>query len=59
MLEQFVKSCALGEGLTLEQSVPEGLRPVGRTHIEEIHGELSPVGGTPCWNGEECEESSP
>jgi len=47
---------------TLEQSVPEGLcpmegthleqfvkscSPVGRTHIGAVHGELSPVGGTP------------
>ncbi|GAB0187278.1 hypothetical protein GRJ2_001193100 [Grus japonensis] len=51
-------------GPTLEQSVPEGLhlmeethagavheelQPVGRTHIE-VHGGLSPMGGTPCWS---------
>ncbi|KAK4831704.1 hypothetical protein QYF61_018756, partial [Mycteria americana] len=49
----------------LEQSVPEGLhplerthagavreelQPVGRTHIGEVHGGLSPVGGTPRWS---------
>ena len=46
----------------LGQSVPEGLHPVegthagavceelqliGRTHVGEVHGGLSPVGGTP------------
>jgi len=49
----------------LEQSVPEGLHPMGRTHAgavhEELHpigithvgevcGELCPVGGTSCWS---------
>ena len=34
----------------LEQSVPEGLQPVGRTHVGEVHEELSPVGGTPRWS---------
>ena len=34
----------------LEQSVPEELQPVGRTHVGEVHGELSPVGGTPRWS---------
>jgi len=52
-------------GPTLEQPVPEGLDPVGRTHAgavcEELHaggrthigevcGELSPVRGTSCWS---------
>jgi len=30
----------------LEQPVPEGLHPVGRTHIGAASGELSPVRGT-------------
>ena len=48
---------------TLEQAVPEGLQPTGRTHTGAVHEELqpvgrthvgevreglSPVGGTPC-----------
>ena len=52
-------------GPTLEQPVPEGLHPVegiysgvvhgelqlvGRTHTGEVHGGLSPVGGTPHWS---------
>jgi len=51
----------------LEQSVPEGLhpmerthagavhqelQPVGRTHVGEVHGGLSSVGGTPCQSRE-------
>ena len=43
---------------TLEQSVPEELhpweglmlQPVGRTHAGEVHAELPPMGGTPCWS---------
>ncbi|GAB0195076.1 F-box only protein 31 [Grus japonensis] len=31
-------------------AVCEELQPMGRTHTEEIHGGLSPVGGTPCWS---------
>ena len=34
----------------LEQSVPEGLQPVGRTHAGAVCGGLSPMGGTPCWS---------
>ncbi|PKU45188.1 hypothetical protein llap_4489 [Limosa lapponica baueri] len=34
------------EGPMLEQSVPEGLHPVERTHAEEVHEELQPVGRT-------------
>jgi len=49
----------------LDQSVPEGLhpmershtgrvreemQPVGRTQDGAVCGELSPVGGTPCWS---------
>ncbi|GAB0189090.1 AN1-type zinc finger protein 5-like [Grus japonensis] len=29
-------------------AVPEGLQPVGRTHIGEVCGGLSPMRGTPC-----------
>jgi len=61
-------------GPTLEQPVFEGLhpmegthtgavreelQPVGRTHISEVHGRLSPMRGSSCWSREECEESSP
>ncbi|GAB0183427.1 hypothetical protein GRJ2_000808000 [Grus japonensis] len=50
---------------TLEQSAPEGLRfvegthagavheelqPMGRTHVGEVCGGLSAMGGTPCWS---------
>ncbi|GAB0208343.1 zinc finger and BTB domain-containing protein 5 [Grus japonensis] len=35
---------------TLEQFAPEGLHPVGETHIGAVREELSPVRGTPCWN---------
>jgi len=34
----------------LEQPVPEGLHPVGRTHAGEVHGELSLMGGTTGWS---------
>jgi len=34
----------------LEQSFPEGLQPMGRTHIGEVHGRLSPVRVTPHWS---------
>jgi len=37
-------------GSMLDQSVPEGLHPVGRTHVAVVHGGLSPVGGTPLWS---------
>ena len=31
-------------------AVHEGLQPVGRTHIGEVRGELSPVRGTSRWS---------
>ena len=31
-------------------AVCEELQPVGRTHVGEVRGELSPVGGTSCWS---------
>lgn len=30
--------------------VSEELQPVGRIDVEEVNGELSPVGGTPRWS---------
>jgi len=41
----------------LEQPVPEGLHPVGRTHAGVVHEELQPVGRTHV--GEVCGELSP
>jgi len=56
---------------TLKQSVPEGLcpvgmtdagavleeqQPMGRTNVEEHCEGLSPMGGTPCWEEEQCDE---
>ncbi|GAB0188393.1 hypothetical protein GRJ2_001304600 [Grus japonensis] len=35
---------------TLEQFAPEGLHPVGETHVGEVREGLSPVRGTPCWS---------
>ncbi|KAK4832383.1 hypothetical protein QYF61_022238 [Mycteria americana] len=58
-------------GLMLEQSVPEGLHPIGRTHagavleelqpmgrthVGEVRGGLSPLGGTPRSSREKREE---
>jgi len=31
-------------------AVSEELQPMGRTHIGEFHGRLSPVDATPCWS---------
>jgi len=33
---------------THTEAVHEELQPMGMTHVGEIIGELSPVGGTPC-----------
>ncbi|GAB0203570.1 EH domain-containing protein 4 [Grus japonensis] len=35
---------------TLEQSAPEGLHPMGETHVGEVGEGLSPMRGTPCWS---------
>ena len=43
----------------LEQSVPEGLQPIERTHTGAVHGELSPVGETPMLEQGKSEESCP
>jgi len=43
-------------GPTLEQPVPEGLHPMGRTHTGAVHEELQPVGRTHV--GEVCGERS-
>ena len=37
-------------GPTLEQSIPEGLHPMEKTHVGEVCEGLSPVGGTPRWS---------
>jgi len=44
------RACDPPGGPTLKQSVPEGLQPMGRTHIGEDGEGLSPVGGTPFWS---------
>jgi len=44
-------------GPTLEQPVPEGLHPMGRTHAGAVGEELQPVGRTHV--GEVCGELSP
>jgi len=31
-------------------AVHEELHPVARIHVGEVSGELSPVGGKPCWS---------
>jgi len=31
-------------------AVCEELQPMGRTHVGEVHGGLSPMGGTPRWS---------
>ena len=41
----------------LEQPVPEGLHPMGRTHNGAVHEELQPVGRIHA--GEVCGELSP
>lgn len=40
-------------------AVCEEVQLVGRTLIEGLCRGLSPIGGTPHWRGEECEESFP
>ena len=44
-------------GTTLEQPIPEGLHPVGRTHAGALPEELQPVGSTHV--GEVCGKLSP
>jgi len=39
-------------GTMLEQPVPEGLHPMGRTHAGAAHRELSPMGETARWSRE-------
>lgn len=39
--------------------VPEELKPIGRTQVEEVHGGFSPMGGTQAGAGEKCEDFSP
>jgi len=47
----------LAGGPRLEQAVPEGLHPVGRTHAGAVREELHPVGRTHI--GEVCGELFP
>ena len=66
MVEQAPGRTVAHGGPMLEQSVPEGLHPVerthagascvelepmGRTHVGEVCEGLSPIGGTPRWSG--------
>ncbi|PKU41474.1 ubx domain-containing protein 4 [Limosa lapponica baueri] len=59
------RTCDPHRGCMLEQSIPEGLhlmerthggavheelQPIGRTHTGVVRGELSPRGGTPHWS---------
>ncbi|GAB0208304.1 mitochondrial enolase superfamily member 1 [Grus japonensis] len=46
-------------GPTLEQPAPEGLHPVGETHIGAVHEGLSPVGGTPTLDQRKSVRSPP
>ena len=46
MLEQTVPEGLHLVGRTHSGAVPEELHPGGRTHIGELRGELSPVRGT-------------
>ncbi|KAJ7401339.1 hypothetical protein BTVI_97035 [Pitangus sulphuratus] len=39
-------------------AVHEELQPMGRIDVGDVCGGLAPVEGTPCWSGEEHEESS-
>jgi len=45
----FLEDCTPWEGPTLEKFV-ENCKPVGRSHVGEIHSGLSPVGGPPHWS---------
>ncbi|GAB0181795.1 EH domain-containing protein 4 [Grus japonensis] len=50
MLEQSVPEGLHPMGETHAGAVHEELQPMGRTHIGEVHGGLSPVRGTPRWS---------
>ncbi|GAB0179878.1 hypothetical protein GRJ2_000453100 [Grus japonensis] len=41
---------------THARAVHEELQPMGRTHVGEVHGGLTPVVGTPQWSSEACVE---
>jgi len=45
----FLKDCTSWEGIHAG-AVREELQPVGRTHVGEICGELSPLRGASCWS---------
>lgn len=60
----FLEGPVAHGGPSLEQSIPEGLYPMERTHIRavleelqtagrthvEVHEGLPPMGGSPCWS---------
>jgi len=50
MLEQSVPEGLHPVGRTHAGAVCEELQPVGRTHTGEVYGGLSLVGGNPCWS---------
>ncbi|GAB0205574.1 zinc finger and BTB domain-containing protein 5 [Grus japonensis] len=50
MLEQSVPEGLHPVGETHAGAVGEELQPVGRTHVGEVGGGLSSVGGTPGWS---------
>jgi len=43
---RLLKRAVVHRGPMLEQSIPEGLHAVERTHTEAVHKELQPVGKT-------------
>ncbi|GAB0208471.1 EH domain-containing protein 4 [Grus japonensis] len=49
----FLKDCTPWKGQverTHAETICEELQPMGRTHVGEVHGGLSPMGGTPHWS---------
>jgi len=50
MLEQPVPEGLHPVGRTHAGAVCEELQPVGRTHVGEVRGELSPMRGTSPWS---------
>jgi len=50
MLEQPVPEGLQPVGRTRTEAVHEELHPMGRTHIGAVHGGLDPEGRTPHWS---------
>jgi len=59
MLEQPVPEGLHPVGRTHAGAVREEMQPVGRTHVGEVRGELSPMRAAAHWSQEECEEFCP